>query len=316
MARFRVSDFDRLGSDTGFRYRLLRYSGSKKGRDDVYLAKGSVQQYEMKSGLQLIISNIAVHRAYEATSLAPPKFCAIVMLQGEANALIEPRSSINLVARRGATIACSDSVSLTGIHSAGQTLRSVSISVRDQECIADSRLGEAVAIAMATEGTHLRQWATPNYLLQALEQLMNNPWQGVMQDLLLDGLSLQLLASAVADYGRPPFTHSPALSIRDKQLLERVRERLYHAPGDDHSLEALAKLACMSPSSLRVKFRAAYRKSVFNWLRERRMEVAREHLAQGWRVQEAAAFVGYRHAANFATAFRRQYGIAPSKFQT
>ena len=91
-----------------------------------------------------------------------------------------------------------------------------------------------------------------------------------------------------------------------------MRERLHDAPGEDHTLEALAKLACMSPSTLRAKFQAAYRQSVFSWLRERRLEVARQHLAQGWSVQQAAHFVGYRHATNFATAFRERYGVAPA----
>ena len=68
----------------------------------------------------------------------------------------------------------------------------------------------------------------------------------------------------------------------------------------------------MSPSTLRAKFQAAYRQSVFSWLRERRLEVARQHLAQGWSVQQAAHFVGYRHAINFATAFRERYGVAPA----
>jgi AraC-like DNA-binding protein len=69
----------------------------------------------------------------------------------------------------------------------------------------------------------------------------------------------------------------------------------------------------MSPSTLRAKFRAAYQCSVFSWLRERRLEVAREQLARGCSVQQAAHCVGYRHATNFATAFRERYGVAPSE---
>ena len=79
-----------------------------------------------------------------------------------------------------------------------------------------------------------------------------------------------------------------------------------------YTLEALARLACMSQSTLRTKFRAAYQCSVFEWLHERRMVLARERLAQGLSVQEAARLVGYRHATNFATAFRKRFGVAPS----
>ena len=90
-----------------------------------------------------------------------------------------------------------------------------------------------------------------------------------------------------------------------------MRERLHDAPGEDHTLEALAAGLHESQHAAR-QIQAAYRQSVFSWLRERRLEVARQHLAQGWSVQQAAHFVGYRHATNFATAFRERYGVAPA----
>jgi len=121
-----------------------------------------------------------------------------------------------------------------------------------------------------------------------------------------------LLAHALASL-EPGAPAESAVSERDRLLLERVRERLHNAPGEEHTLDDLARLACMSPSTLRAKFQATYQRSVFNWLRERRLEVAREQLAQGCSVQQAAHFVGYRHATNFATAFRERYGIAPSE---
>ena len=46
-----------------------------------------------------------------------------------------------------------------------------------------------------------------------------------------------------------------------------------------------------------------------------RLQLACEQLRQGCSVQQAAHFVGYRHATNFATAFRARYGIAPSELR-
>lgn len=161
-------------------------------------------------------------------------------------------------------------------------------------------------------GLRLRRWQVQNHLLLAIEHLLDCGWDHPLRNLLREGVGAQLLAHALASLDQAP-PADQSLSQRDRQLLERVRERLHDAPGEDHTLEALAKLACMSPSTLRAKFQAAYRQSVFSWLRERRLEVARQHLAQGWSVQQAAHFVGYRHATNFATAFRERYGVAPSE---
>ena len=98
-------------------------------------------------------------------------------------------------------------------------------------------------------------------------------------------------------------------------MLQRVIDCLQASPAADHRLEDLARVACMSPSSLRLKFQQVHHCSVFAWLRERRLQLACEQLRQGCSVQQAAHFVGYRHATNFATAFRTRYGIAPSQIR-
>lgn len=72
-----------------------------------------------------------------------------------------------------------------------------------------------------------------------------------------------------------------------------------------------AQRAAMSPSSLRSKFRAAYGCSVFDYLRDCRLERARGYLLEGYSVQQAARMSGYQHATNFSTAFRRRYGFSP-----
>ena len=83
-------------------------------------------------------------------------------------------------------------------------------------------------------------------------------------------------------------------------------------PAREYRLEELADLAAMSPASLRRKFKAAFGRSVFDYLRDCRLTLARDYLRRGYSVQQAAHFSGYRHASNFATAFRRRFGVTPS----
>ncbi|GHC40434.1 AraC family transcriptional regulator [Alcaligenes pakistanensis] len=312
MIRFTVSDFDRLGSPAGFRYRLPYYEGPDRGREQLCIAEGRVQHYEVRPGIKLVLSDIVAHHHYESSSITAPQFSTIVMLQGRAQAQLASQDKLSLVAQSGVSIAHSDAVTMTGVHPAGQRLRSINISLGSAESVDDPRLVDMLAKLMGPSGLRMQQWTVPPHLLNTLEQLIDSPWQGAMHHLLLEGVSLQVLAHALDGMTYKPAKDSPAMA-RDRQLLERVRERLYNAPGEDHSLADLAKLACMSPSTLRVKFQATYQCSVFAWLRERRLELARDYLAQGWSVQQAAHFVGYRHATNFATAFRERYGISPSE---
>ncbi|RUA22587.1 AraC family transcriptional regulator [Billgrantia gudaonensis] len=67
----------------------------------------------------------------------------------------------------------------------------------------------------------------------------------------------------------------------------------------------------MSPSTLRDKFRRAC-SIVFGYLQECRLSKARQLPRRGYSVQQTAHLCGYRHATNFATAFRRRFGYPPS----
>ncbi|CAB3697913.1 hypothetical protein LMG26841_04397 [Achromobacter dolens] len=312
-AQFTVADFNRMGSQSGFHYRLPQLSGALRGDPETLcIAEGRVETHAIRPGLTLVLSDVRVHQHYEATSMMSPRFSAIVMLQGNAQTRIDRHDDVRLAAHSGVSALYGDTVAMTGIHAPGQRLRSVNLSLSDPDGAGDDPTSELIWKALRSPSLRLRRWQVQGHLLQAIEHLLDCGWDGPLQAMLREGVATQLLAHALATLEQRAPADS-AVSERDRQLLERVRERLYNAPGEEHTLDDLARLACMSPSTLRAKFQAAYQRSVFSWLRERRLEVAREQLAQGCSVQQAAHFVGYRHATNFATAFRERYGIAPSE---
>lgn len=309
-ARFTVADFDRMGGPAGFSYRLPELGAC--AAEDLCIAEGRVEEHEIRPGVRLVTSDVRVHHHYESTSVMTPRFCAIVMVQGEARTRLDRRDEARVAAHGGVSAVHGDTVAMTGIHPAGQRIRSVNLSLSQPEAIGDEQMSERLWKAMRSPDPRLRGWTVPEHLLRAVEHLLDCGWDHPLRHMLREGVGMQLLAHALASLDQAPAPR-PSLTQRDRQLLERVRERLHACPGEDHTLESLARLACMSPSTLRVKFQAMYQQSVFSWLRERRLEVAREHLARGWSVQQTAHFVGYRHATNFATAFRERYGIAPSE---
>lgn len=80
----------------------------------------------------------------------------------------------------------------------------------------------------------------------------------------------------------------------------------------DLSLDELARQAGTNPNTLQKHFRAVYGTTVFDFLREQRLQRAREALERdGVSVAQAAALAGYSSAANFATAFRKRFGMPP-----
>lgn len=118
----------------------------------------------------------------------------------------------------------------------------------------------------------------------------------------------QMLRPIAADRGPA----SP-LTARDRASLRRACGFLDTLAEDDFRLADVAKAAGMSVSALQRLFRAAFGTTVVAYLRGRRLEQARDLLARDQiSVTEAAFLAGYSDPANFAKAFRRRFGCAPS----
>jgi len=310
--KFTVADLHSLGQRNGFMYRLPNLDIDAQDRQSLCIAEGRIQELSLSGGLSLVLSDITVHEPYEATSVHTPQLCAIVMLQGQARTAIRRCGQEQLIANSGISALYSDVTPMTGYHPAGQRLQSVNLSLSVPDATGDERLAEMFDKTMRQNGFGLRRWKVPSFLTFSLMHLLQNSLDEPVHRLFGEGVGLQLLAHALGELGQSVESDSP-LSARDVQRLERVREHLHDAPGEEHTLAHLARLAYMSPSALRAKFQMAYHRSVFSYLRERRLEVAHAKLAQGYSVQQAAHSVGYRHATNFSTAFRQYYGVSPSE---
>ncbi len=93
-----------------------------------------------------------------------------------------------------------------------------------------------------------------------------------------------------------------------------LRELLDEGGADALSLAQIAARACISVNTLQRHFRAMWGTTVAQYLRERKLARARLALeVDGVSVTQAAWLAGYNSAANFATAFRRRFGMTPGQ---
>ena len=80
-------------------------------------------------------------------------------------------------------------------------------------------------------------------------------------------------------------------------------------------LEKIAQKFSMSISNLQRKFKQELGLTVKNYIRYRRLEIAKYHLEQGLiSVTEASYEAGYHHPANFTHAFKKTFGHPPKNF--
>lgn len=181
----------------------------------------------------------------------------------------------------------------------------------------DSRL--PILVRDGLEGRardHVQSRAMTPALHQLTQELLRPTYAGSLQSLYRQAKALEFTAHhfdllAREEHGGLAPTSRELIRVR--MAREKLHEDLRQTP----NLEDLAASVGLSPRRLNAGFRAIYGTTVFDYLRNARMDAARKMLDEGLDLplKKLAWDVGYGQATNFVTAFRRRYGITPGHYR-
>ncbi|PSL16156.1 AraC-like DNA-binding protein [Marinobacterium halophilum] len=264
------------------------------------IMRGWVEEFGLRPGMQLVYSNVQVMESYESSSLDPAPLNIIIILQGHVS-LTLGSEVIELSERMALTLCLEKEVAFAALQQAGQSLRVLTLSL-DHQALEQLQ-------APTRRGNGWSAWRLPPHIYQGLMLFRNDMSQS---QLYLEGLSLQILSQGLVLDDTSTASTNVRIPPQERLRLERVRELIVTHPQGEYSLSELAQAAAMSPSSLRSKFKACYGQTLFDFLKHKRLQMARDYLLRGYSVQQAAHFAGYSYATNFTTAFRKHFGVAPS----
>ena len=151
----------------------------------------------------------------------------------------------------------------------------------------------------------------------AIHQILDCPYQGSLRRLYLESKTLELIAHNLAQLvvykngNNRPFTLLPG----DIERVRETRDVLIRNLENPPSLLELARMVGINKNKLNQGFRQVFGNSVFEYLRIRRLEWARELLeSKEKNVTEAAFEVGYAQQSNFTKAFKRHFGTNPTDY--
>lgn len=113
-----------------------------------------------------------------------------------------------------------------------------------------------------------------------------------------------------------PRTHDTPALTSDQLLAEAAANFVRSHLASAHTLESIARAVGTHEKRLSRVFRAHLGASVFEFIRQERLRAAQRLLTQTTlRVIDIAQEVGFSNAANFATAFRDEYGTTPTAYR-
>lgn len=286
------------------------------------IVSGSLRELQLQPDLSLYASDVRDELDMEVTGMLQPGLLIVLPLAGEADVSYGGQRFLlgaGGAERSGLVVALTRRECFTRRLRRGARRRVVSLAFGTRW------LAEHEDVLSAHQGldslldTHLavQKWrlsARVQALAGSVFELCASSTP--LMSLCLESRCLDIAAetlAALTDVHRDPMC---VLRPRERRRLAEFRAFLDSGEGDGWSMQALAERIGMSPSTLQRYFRLYTGSTVFAYQRCRLLDHARYALERdGISVSDAAHLAGYTNAANFATAFRRQFGKAPGSLR-
>ncbi|WP_040280660.1 helix-turn-helix transcriptional regulator [Psychroserpens damuponensis] len=150
----------------------------------------------------------------------------------------------------------------------------------------------------------------------ALNQIINYNLNSSIKNLYFKGKALELLSlyfnrSEEADIEQCPFLVDETNVIKIRKAKDIMIARMAEPP----TLQELSEEIGLSLKKLKEGFKQIYGDTVFSFLFDYKMEVARKLLEAGNdNVNEVGLKVGYSTSSHFISAFKKKYGTTPKRY--
>lgn len=174
--------------------------------------------------------------------------------------------------------------------------------------------GEALTRFAARNGA-ARDWLPSKHAIAIAERILNpEPAPATLQQLSAESQAIDIVHEALGSLllGRdeaPRHPVSPRMRGRAQTIQRFLVANLENLP----PLSVMAQRLGMSVASMQEAFKSGYGVTIAAYARGLRLHKARRAIEQdGLTVGEAAYLAGYTNPANFATAFKRAFGVSPS----
>lgn len=146
------------------------------------------------------------------------------------------------------------------------------------------------------------------------KQIINCPYHGITKQLYLESKSLELIALQL-DALTQKSSSNLSLKKQDKEAIYYAKEILINSYNDPPNLTTLARKVGLNTRKLKEGFRYVFNNTVFGYLREYRLEMAKNLLAEERAIALVASMVGYGSPSAFTIAFQKQFGVNPKTYQ-
>ncbi|MFD0711518.1 helix-turn-helix transcriptional regulator [Paenibacillus sp. GCM10027626] len=153
-------------------------------------------------------------------------------------------------------------------------------------------------------------------LNRAVNEIVYSSYNGPLRRLHLESKIMEVLLHVLErDEGETDADAAASIKKQDKERLYAAKQIVEERLENPLSLKELARAAELNEFKLKKGFKALFGMTVFEYVRERRLEKGLFLMQiEQLNVGEAAAAVGYSNPSNFSAAFYKKYGCKPMQY--
>jgi AraC family transcriptional activator of pyochelin receptor len=157
----------------------------------------------------------------------------------------------------------------------------------------------------------------PGIQVAALD-VFNGRYHGIPQCLYLEGKAMELISLQLSRLISVEVNtkNSVPLSRNEKDRILAAHDMLVSDLSAPPSLTELADHFCLSQNKLQTGFHELFGRSVFECLREYKMQKARQLFTRAeMNVSQVAWAVGYTNVSQFTKAYKKRFGVLPKHYR-
>lgn len=308
-----VDDLTRYGQLTATGFGLASHHAATRP-----VLKGDHRILLLQSGLSVHTSDTTAVDDLTTTSEQTPGLSILLFLSGKIDVCMgELRMSLGPGEDgpiRAVMVSRTKRERLVRKVARGQQVRHIVVTVRPEwikACAFDNDdIRQTVLDFCNSHLSHL-EWEADPALLAIAERMLHPPVPG--EKLYLESRALDVLLDGFAALcSSRQNARGLHLSPAEAHRLEVIDATIAAAGNRKLSVEQVARESGVSVSTMQRLFRAGHEMTVGEYLRKRGLNLARRLLeAENVSIAEAAYLAGYNSPTNFATAFKREFGLTP-----
>ncbi len=143
--------------------------------------------------------------------------------------------------------------------------------------------------------------------------------KGMIRVMQIEGLVYQILSMHMIQHNKEVLDKRPQTSLLKRELktIRSFAKKIEKHIAKDFSLEEISAETGLTQAKLQEGFKLLYNKTVTEYIRNARLEVARDLIANSeLNISEVVYSIGFTSRSYFSKIFKEKFGISPSEFKS